>query len=832
MISNASRPAVVIGTCYRPPDANRSFIADFHEVLHSVTLRYPQSPVILFGDFNFPAINWSNIAETASKNTVESDFLNTCLTFGLTQIVSNPTRHNDKSSNLLDLILTSHSDYASPLTHLPGLSDHSVLHASFQCGIPAPTKTRKTITLYDKGNYTDMNIKLAEFSSSFFTGFLERSVETNWLLFKNKIHELIKTYIPTITVTEKHSSPWFNTTLKRLNNKKKRLYRAARHSNSECAWQKYYTAEKTYLSLASQSKRSFFSTTLPNILRNNSKQFWNIINPKRSQPLALCDEKNKPIPDHEIAEALNHAFSSVFTNEPKSELPEFPYFSHHTMPAITFSSGGIKKCIDSLKLSSSPGIDGINSKVLKNTKYVTSEILCHIFQQSLSSGVVPDDWKVGKVIPVPKKGPSSSCSSYRPISLTSVCSKLMEHVLHSHIATFLTSVNFFHPNQHGFRKGLSCDSQLALFINDISTNLDQNIPVDALFLDFEKAFDKVPHQRLLLKLSRLHLNPLVLDWIRNFLTNRQQFVYANNHPSSKRPVLSGVPQGTVLGPLLFLIYINDLPANLSSHIRLFADDCVIYRPILTSTDNHALQDDLDKVTTWCNMWLMSLNTTKTLLVPFHRRKLHHTPKYVLCNSEISSVESCKYLGLTLSNNLSWSSHITNITNDANRTLGYFRRNLRFVPPSLKILTYITFIRPKLEYACSVWDPHQTSLSNTLEAVQNRAARFIYSDYSYHTSVSQLKLKAGISNLDIRRHVFRLCLYHKFYHSAPSAIIPVHRQSYRLHHEKSVYPPPARTTAHLHSFFVKTARDWNCLSADVVHHSNPHHFKAAIESTFY
>lgn len=153
--------------------------------------------------------------------------------------------------------------------------------------------------------------------------------------------------------------------------------------------------------------------------------------------------------------------------------------------------------------------------------------------------------------------------------------------------------------------------------------------------------------------------------------------------------------------------------------------------------------------------------------------------------------------LTLSNNLSWSPHITNITNEANRTLGYFRRNLRFVPPSLKILTYLTFVRPKLEYACSVWDPHQTTLSNTLEAVQNRAARYIYSDYSYHTSVSQLKLKAGISNLDIRRHVFRLCLYHKFYHSAPStpAIIPAHRQSCRLCHENLCIlrlPGPLRT----------------------------------------
>ena len=265
------------------------------------------------------------------------------------------------------------------------------------------------------------------------------------------------------------------------------------------------------------------------------------------------------------------------------------------MPDITFCSNGIAKLIDSLKLTSSCGIDGINAKMLKNTKSIVSTLLCHIFQQSLSSGVVPEDWRVGKIVPVPKKGPSSLCSSYRPISLTSVCSKLMEHVIYSNIVKFLVSNNFFHSSQHGFRSGFSCDTQLALFYHDISSSLDLNIPVDALFLDFEKAFDKVPHQRLLLKLSRLNINANVFNWICSFLTNRQQFVYANSVSSSRSSVISGVPQGTVLGPLLFLIYINELPSNISSSIRLFADDCVVFRPIANSADINTLQNDLNLI---------------------------------------------------------------------------------------------------------------------------------------------------------------------------------------------------------------------------------------------
>lgn len=176
---------------------------------------------------------------------------------------------------------------------------------------------------------------------------------------------------------------------------------------------------------------------------------------------------------------------------------------------------------------------------------------------------------------------------------------------------------------------------IALFVNDLSSNLDLNIPVDALILDFEKAFDKVSHKRLFLKFSRLNINCFVLEWIRNFLTNRQQFVLANKNTSSYVSVLSRVPQGTVLGPLLFLIYINDLPANLCSDVRMFADDCVIYRPITKSSDIQLLQSDIDCIRTWCNKWLMSLNEKKTSLLSFHQRHCQPASNYSISNSEIT-----------------------------------------------------------------------------------------------------------------------------------------------------------------------------------------------------
>lgn len=195
-------------------------------------------------------------------------------------------------------------------------------------------------------------------------------------------------------------------------------------------------------------------------------------------------------------------------------------------------------------------------------------------------------------------------------SLTSVSSKLLEHILYSHIMTHLTTNRFFFMHQHGFQKGLSCETQLCDFIHDLHTNLECHAQTDAVFLDFSKAFDRVPHQRLLSKLSSLHLDPLVFAWIRDFLSSRVQFTVINDHESTLTNVSSGVPQGFVLGPLLFVILISDLPSTISSKMRLFADDWVVYNKVTCVDDHNQLQDHLLKINQRCNTWLMSLNKSK------------------------------------------------------------------------------------------------------------------------------------------------------------------------------------------------------------------------------
>lgn len=233
---------------------------------------------------------------------------------------------------------------------------------------------------------------------------------------------------------------------------------------------------------------------------------------------------------------------------------------------------------------------------------------------------MPREWKLANITPLHKSGVRDNVSNYRPVSLTPVCCKTLEHIIYSCLIKHLQDNNFFTPSQHGFRAGLSCVTQLTEFVHDIASSFDQGIQLEAVFLDFKKAFDVVPHSLLLHKLSFLGIPKTLIDWIKDYLSGRKQCVVINGVSSSTADVLSGVPQGSVLGPLLFLIFINDFPLGLKSTVRLYADDCVLYCPVKCFDDTTVLQSDLDKIVSWCAQWQMSLNLTKCFHVQFNNKK--------------------------------------------------------------------------------------------------------------------------------------------------------------------------------------------------------------------
>ena len=323
----------------------------------------------------------------------------------------------------------------------------------------------------------------------------------------------------------------------------------------------------------------------------------------------------------------------------------------------------------------------------------------------------------------------------------------------------------------GFRSKRSCETQLVTLIEDLMRFSIAGYQTDLVLLDFSKAFDKVSHQKLLLKLHRYGIRGPTLKWIQAFLSDRTQTVVIDNEKSATVPVTSGVPQGSVLGPILFLIYINNLPDKTRSKVRLFADDTAIYLAVSNLEDAQILQQDLDHLQLWELDWDMEFNPSKCVVIHITRSRTPVPSQYLLHGQVLESVAGSKYLGVVISSNLSFNSHIQNITTSASRSLGFLKRNIRSKNPELREMAYKTLVRPLVEYSSSVWSPYTKSNIARLEMVQRRAARWTLSEYSPYASVTQMLQSLGWRSLEQRRSDSRLCLFYKIIYGLVAIDMP-------------------------------------------------------------
>ena len=370
--------------------------------------------------------------------------------------------------------------------------------------------------------------------------------------------------------------------------------------------------------------------------------------------------------------------------------------------------------------------------------------------------------------------------------------------------------------QHAFRKWHSCGTQLITVINDWVKILDKKGQVDTFILDFEKAFDTPPHELLKSKLFSYGVIGKTLEWINAFLCFRQQRVVVNGVKFDWAPVVSGVPQGTVLGPLLFSLYINDITVGIDSQIRLFADDCVCYREIRTVEDTLKLQKDIDLLGSWARKWGMRFQPVKCNMMQLTNKQINKIEaSYTLEGTVLENVDSIKYLGVTITNDLKWNTHINNICTKANRTLGFLRRNLFSCPQDVKEAAYKGLVRPVLEYGSSVWDPHTKCLQEELEKVQNRAARFVTRNYTFEEgSMTGILEQLKWESLKKRKTDNRLILLYKGLKGKariPTDDLIPKTRCCRNSHSKAFQLPSASIEAYKCSFFPQTIRDWNNLS---------------------
>ncbi len=490
------------------------------------------------------------------------------------------------------------------------------------------------------------------------------------------------------------------------------------------------------------------------------KRFWSYVKHKRKDYSGVSALKvngklhTSPL---DKANILNAQFKAAFSSNDPISFDDFQEnqfmpenLAYSTLEDINISPDGVLKLLEKLDPNKAGGPDNISPKVLVHLAKEIAPILTLIFNKSIQTGVVPADWRNAHVAPIYKKGQKFLAENYRPISLTSVCCKVLEHSITSAIMTHAEANNILYNNQHGFRKQRSCETQLIEFLDEISSNLDQGKQTDVLVMDFAKAFDKVSHSLLTHKLQAYGITGKINQWIRNWLSNRSQSVIVEGHKSDPVSVDSGVPQGSVLGPSLFLYYINDISQQIHSNIRLFADDTICYIVINSLGDAQLLQDDLTKLGDWATKWRMKFHPDKcnVLTVSTKRAPLEHA--YQLNGHILAHVKSAKYLGVTIANNLQWNNHIANICTKANQTLGFLRRNINLESVKIKERAYLTLVRPLLEYASVIWDPHTQTNTKKIEMVQRRAARYVTSRTRNRSSVTDMLNGLKWRSLENRR----------------------------------------------------------------------------------
>ncbi len=830
-IEFAQNGSMYLGSYYRPPDSRNIALDQVQDSMNHILSRQKNLPnMVLAGDCNFPDINWESKTTTNTKTQSKHNlFLNFLNENGLTQLTKEITR--PKSGTILDLVMTSNENLIENVNVCPGVSDHNIVLFDINMTPKLQPKQARKIFKYHKADEQEIRSFIKEQSDTFFQNSPEtNSIDDNWTFFKSTISQAMDK-IPHKMSSGKPSHPYITKDIIRLMNKRDRLYKKARRTKNQRTWCNYKATRNEVQRMIARSHNKYMNEIIGESLKSDGKKFWGFIKSQKRESLGVPTLRvngKLHVTDEDKAAALNQQYCSVFSQSDNSVVPDLGPSPYPDIGDLEIGQSGVTKQLKAVKTAKASGPDEVPARMLHDYAEELSAMLTFIFHQSYSTGQLPSDWRTARVVGLYKnKGKKTDPVNYRPVSLTCIACKIMEHIVLSHMAKFIAKHKILIDNQHGFRERLSTETQLIEAINDWAFTINQAQQSDVLFLDFSKAFDKVSHHKLLHKLDHYGIRGKTNAWIQGFLLERSQFVSVNGKHSETSPVLSGVPQGSVLGPALFLLYINDISAEVNSTMRLFADDSVLYRAVRTPRDQEILQNDLEKVFHWAQRWDMKFNVSKCAHVCITLKKKPLVHVFEVNGEAVPRESHTKYLGVTISSDLSWNTHSEQIRAKASKTLGLIRRTLGKCSNEVKDTAYKTLVRPQLEYATSAWNPYTERNSKVLESVQRQAARFVCHDYRRESSVTAMLTDLGWDTLKTRRLVHQTDMFYRIHRgivniSMPQNIIhaPLNAtqsaENRRLHNHHHTYQQPhTRVDVYGYSLFPRAIQIWNRLPTAAV-----------------
>ena len=689
---------------------------------------------VVMGDFNAPDIDWA-AQHTTSPNGFGRQLLDLMQDAAAYQHVREPTRFREgHRPSTLDLVFTQYEgDLSGVASSNPlGKSDHVVIHMNLllkRCR-PPPQWCRD----YNKMKAEDVTRHACEMS------WAGNSVSEKWARIRDNLELLLATHVPLRRKLTGGSRPWYKGRVKRRLRRKAQAWAAYRRCPSQAMYRRYKAVRNSAISCARQA-RVKFERRLATRATTNPKSFYGYVQSQvrlRKEVGRSFNHADTTVSDDaDIAELFVAFFASVFREDRGSNPPAIQYDTPESgMGRVNFEKEEIERALGRLKTFKAAGPDGIHPRLVRTIATAISQPVTDLFNQSLNDCEIPQDWKEAIVVPIHKNGDPRSVSNYRPVSLTSIIAKVMERSIRDKICRYLMQHDLINPVQHGFVTGRSCLTNLLVSLDAITEALDRGDRVMVGYLDFEKAFDSVNHRLLLLKLKAYGLEDHLCAWLGNFLQHRMMRVKVRESLSDPIEPRSGVPQGTVLGPLLFLIYVNDLTVGLNSKCLLFADDVKV---IGVKHDWVRFQEDLEKLAEWSRHWDLPLNPRKSQLMVstgFPEDKIAE-----LGDASLGRAPHVKDLGVILDSTFKPSTQCIEAANKARRALFALKRSVVSRDRSVWVPLYCAFVRPHLEYCVQAWAPYLAKDADILERVQKLATKWVagLETVSYEERLKQLNL---------------------------------------------------------------------------------------------
>ena len=749
--------------------------------------------------------------------------------------IKEPTRSTARSESILDQVITNFPMFIKETKVKPPLllCDHNVISVKCLFRIKRQPTYQRTMWRFNLTNFDLFRLNLAD--NNWKNIFACTDVNSICNQFTTQLMHIAKASILNKDVTVRpNDKPWFNSYLRKLYRKRNQSFKVYKEKKTDLTLENYKEKQEFYHQEIIRIKTEYENVKYSILARtgnDNPKKWWKLLknvykDNETIETIPPIEYEDKCFTnDYDKANAFNDYFLSISAVDDENiQLPEYRRITQEgTLSSINITLQDVTDQIQILDISKSYGPDDISPRFLKEGIDVLSIILQRIFNLSLSSCIFPNIWKKANVMPIHKKGPKGDINNYRPISLLSVVGKVFERIVFKYVYNHFKENFIISIHQSGFLPNRSTITQLLEVYHHFCKAVDENKEIRVIFLDISKAFDKVWHKGILFKLQQCGIGGSLLKWFSDYLKDRMQRVVVNGRCGEWGKITAGVPQGSVLGPLLFIVYINDISQAVSHcNIRLFADDTCLF----INVDNRVttaikIDEDLQSINQWSKQWIISFSPAKTKsLIISNKRDIHLHPPVHLDNIIVEEVKSHTYLGLQFSHDLKWKKHIDSVAIKARKRLSAMKPlKYKLDRKALQIM-YSSFVLPLMEYGNVVWGGSFDCDFAKLEKINTDAMRLI-TGATAKSNISKLNAETAFLTIRERSEDAILVMLYKVKSSLSpkylTDLLPPENSKviqYSLRNNKDIKVPFTRLEVFKRSFFPAAIKLWNKLDVNI------------------